>query len=133
MIVQDLDIDFNGYYPEGRKKRMFQEFVSYDRTENYRDYADRGYKHLYEKHHECNNKKGALCREFCMSELNTKVNCKRDDVYQLENEEMCCNNVKVNYYKLSQFFEQRRKLDLKMKVNAFNTLIPDLYYLLTKK
>ena len=37
---------------------------------------------------------------------------------------MSCNNVNVNYYKLSQFYEQRSELDLKMKVNLFNTLIP---------
>ena len=36
---------------------------------------------------------------------------------------MSCDNVNVNYYKLSQFYEQRSELDLKMKVNAFNTLI----------
>ena len=48
----------------------------------------------------------------------------QDDVYQLENKEMSCDNVNVNYYKLSQFYEQRSKLDSKMKANAFNNLIP---------
>ena len=37
---------------------------------------------------------------------------------------MSCENVNVNYHKLSQFYEQRSELDLRMKVNAFNTLIP---------
>ena len=127
-VVQDIDVDFdvnsNGYYPKGGKKHMFQEFVIYDKTENYGDYEDRGYKDLYKQHHECNNKKGGLCRQFCMSKLNTKVNYKRDDIYRLENEEMSCDNVNVNHYNLSQFYEQRSELDLKVKMNAFNTLIP---------
>ena len=124
-IVIDFDINSNGYYPKGGKKRMFQEFVIYDKTANHGDYEDRGYKHWYERHHSCNNKNGGLlCREFCTSKLNTKVNYKRDDVYQLENEEMSCDNVNVNYYKLSRFYEQRSELDSKMKTNAFNTLIP---------
>ena len=68
LVVQDIDVDFdvnsNGYYPKGGKKRMFQEFVIYDKTENYGDYEDHGYKHFYKLHHKCNNKKGGLCREF---------------------------------------------------------------------
>ena len=51
-VVQDIDFDFdknsNGYYPKGGKKCMFQEFVIYDKTADYGDYEDHGYKHLYE-------------------------------------------------------------------------------------
>ena len=65
-------------------------------------YEDRGYKHLYEKHHTC--RRNGLCKKFCQTKIceagkysSDSVNYKRDDIYQLENEEMSCDNVNVNY------------------------------------
>ena len=107
-VIQDIDVDFNtisnGYYPKGGKKSTFQEFLIYDKTSGRDCYEDRGYKHLYKSHPCCS---GALCEAFCgKKNLNTRVNYKRDDIHQVENEEMSCDNMNVNYHKLAQFYEQ---------------------------
>ena len=52
------------------------------------------------------------------------MNYKRDDIYQVENEEMSCDNVNVNYHDLCEFYSQRNATDLKLKFNSFTTLIP---------
>ena len=106
----------------GVKKSTFQEFLICDKTFGRDCQEDRGYKHLYERHHFCSG--GASCKAFCGKNECTRVNYKRDDIYQVESEEMPCDNVNVNYHKLAQFYEQRSQIDLKMKVDTFNTLIP---------
>ena len=36
------------------------------------------------------------------------VNYKQDDIFQSENEEMSCDNVNVNYHKLSEFLWSKK-------------------------
>ena len=52
------------------------------------------------------------------------VNYKQDDIFQLENEEMSCDDVNVNHHKLSEFYVQRNAIDVKLKFNSYTTLIP---------
>ena len=49
-------------------------------------------------------------------------------MFQVENEEMSCDNVSVNYSKLIQFYDERNKIDLKQKNDSFTTLIPPPLY-----
>ena len=79
----DMDVDSNGYYPIWCKKEVYQEFVSYDKTDGKDTYGDRSLKHLYEEHHhfQCKGKHG-----YCKSKL-FRTNYKKDDVFQVENEE----------------------------------------------
>ena len=109
----DMDVDSNGYYPIGRKKKFYQEFVSYDKTDG-----------KYEEHHHCRCKgKHGYSKVFCKSKL-FRTNYKKDDVFQVENEEMSCDDLKVTYDTLDKFFCQREEVDMKMKGLSFSTLIP---------
>ena len=94
---------------------------------------DHGYKHLYEKHLSC-KKNRSQCK-FCNSVIccagkaeKRSVNFKKDDMFQVENEEMSCDNVSVNYSRLIQFYDERNKIDLKQKNDSFTTLIPPPLY-----
>ena len=117
--VGNFGVDFsknsNGYYPKNNKKRFFEERAIYSRRVSSETYEDRGHKHLYEKHHSCKKNK-SLCK-FCNSMIcragkteKRSMNFKKDDVYQVENEEMSCENVLVNYSKLIQFMMKEMKL-----------------------
>ena len=75
---------------------------------------------LYEWHHDC--KKKQYC-DFCYEGLR-KMNYKRGDFYQVENEEMSCASVRVSYELLDEFFHERVRLDRNSKDMMFNTSIP---------
>ena len=67
-IDVDLCMDSNGYYPEGGSKKMYSEFVFYDKSLGVSRYEDRGKKHLYEQHHGCKGElKNRYCAVFCAS------------------------------------------------------------------
>ena len=119
-----MDVDSNGYYPTGSRKKVHQEFVSYNKTEGKDMYEDHGLKHLYEEHHHCKcKKKYGYCKAFCKSKL-FRTNYKKDDVFQVENKGMSCGDLNVNYDILDKFFCQREEVDMKMKGLSFSTLIP---------
>ena len=46
-INVDLSTNSNGYYPKGRRKNFFHEFVLYGKTNDKDLYEDCGFKHLY--------------------------------------------------------------------------------------
>ena len=136
-VPETFGVDFkknsNGYYPKKNKKRFLNEQLVYSRRISSETYEDRGYKHLYEKHHSC-KKNRSQCK-FCNSVIcragkaeKRSVNFKKDDMFQVENEEMSCDNVSVNYSKLIQFYDERNKIDLKQKNDSFTTLIPPPLY-----
>ena len=52
------------------------------------------------------------------------VSYKENDLFQLENEEMSCNNVRVNYVNLKRFYDGCNEIDLKLKAKSFTTIIP---------
>ena len=56
------------------------------------------------------------------------INFKKDNVYQVENEEILCGNVSVSYSKLIQFYHERDEIDLMQKNDSFMILIPPLLY-----
>ena len=122
--VGNFGVDFlknsNGYYPKKNKKCFCEEHAIYSRRVSSETYEDRGRKHLYEKHHSCKKNK-SLCK-FCNSMIchagkteKHSMNFKKDDLYQVENEEMSCENVSVNYSKLIQFYDERNEIDLMQK------------------
>ena len=43
------------------------------------------------------------------------MNFKKDDMFQVENEQMSCDNVSVNYSKLIQFYDEKNKIDFEAK------------------
>ena len=117
----DLLKNSNGYYPKKNKKRFFQERVIYNRRVSSEMYEDHSRKHLYEKHH--SYKKNTSICTFCNSMIcgagkteKRSMNFKKDNVYQVENEEMSCENVSVNYSKLIQFYDERNEIDLMQKM-----------------
>ena len=123
-IDVDLCMDSNGYYPEEGSKKMYSEFVFYDKSLGVSRYEDRGKKHLYEQHHGC---KGELtnryCDVFCASRLSL-TNYKQNDMFQVKNEEMVCGDVPMDYELLDNFFGKRNDTDFRSKVLSFSTLIP---------
>ena len=123
-IDVDLTTDSNGYYSEGASKRMYNKFVFYDKSLRASRYEDCGKKHLYEQHHGC---KGELtnryCGAFCASQL-SHTNYKQNDVFQVENEEMVCGDVPMDYELLNNFFGEHNDADFRSKVLSFSTLIP---------
>ena len=111
----DLDMESEGYHPVGGCKDMYSKFVVYDKTCDAHRYKDCGMKHLYESHHLCRGaKEGKYCNLFCTSHLSS-MNFKKDDMYQVENEEMVCTDTEVNYGQLDSFFvrEMRQTCILK--------------------
>ena len=80
------------------------------------EYEDRGYKHLYEAHHDCF---GIDC-EFRKSILMQPHDLSN---FFVENEEMCCEDVSVNYDKLHELNCERSQLDERSK-DFPSTLIP---------
>ena len=138
-VVDSFGVDFlsnsNGYYPKGGRKVLFEECLTSGKRASSETYEDCGYKHLYEKHHSW--RRNGLCEKFCQTKIceagkysNDSVNYKRDNIYQLENEEMSCDNVNINYHDLCEFYSQRNAIDLKLKFNSFTTLISLLYILM---
>ena len=136
-VPETFGVDFsknsNGYDPKKRKKCFFEEQVIYSRGISSETYEDRGYKHLYEKHHSC-KKNRSQCK-FCNSVIcragkaaKRSVNFKKDDMFQVENEEVSCDNVSVNYSRLIQFYDERNKVGLKQKNDLFTTFIPPPLY-----
>ena len=123
-IDVDLCMDSNGYYPEGGSKKMYSEFVFYDKSLGVSRYEDRGKNHLYEQHHGC---KGELtnryCGVFCASQL-SHTNYKQNDMFQVENEEMVCGDVPMDYELLDNFFSECNDTNFRSKVLSFSTLIP---------
>ena len=123
-IDVDLTTDSNGYYPKEASKRMHSEFVFYDKSLGASRYEDHGKKHLYEQYHGC---KGELmnwyCGVFCASRL-LHTNYKQNDLFQVENEEMFCGDVLVDYKLLDNFFGECNDIDFRSKVLSFSTLIP---------
>ena len=51
------------------------------------------------------------------------VNYKEDDLFQLENEKMSCDNMFVDYSKVKEFYDERNEIDVKMKGDSL-TLLP---------
>ena len=95
--------------------------MTYGKRVSSETYEDHRYKHLYEKHHM--RRRNGLCKKFYQTKIceagkysRDSVNYKRDDIYQLENEEMSCDNVNVNYHDFCEFHSQRNAIDLKLKV-----------------
>ena len=91
-------------------------------------YKDRGYKRLYEKHHDCHHEDSCF---YCTSTLCDKgktnhhaVNYKERDLYQVENEEMSRMDININYDKLRDFYDEQHKIDRELKIDSFTTLIP---------
>ena len=135
--VGNFGVDFsknsNGYYPKKNKKCFFEEGAIYSRRVSSETYEDCSHKHLYEKHHSCKKNK-SLCK-FCNSMIchagkteKRSMNFKKGEVYLVENEEMSCENVSVNYSKLIQFYNERNEIDLMQKNDSFTTLIPPPLY-----
>ena len=56
------------------------------------------------------------------------INFKKYDVYQVENEEMSCENISVSYSTLIQFYDERDEIHLVQKNDSFMILIPLLLY-----
>ena len=112
--------------PKKIKKCFYKEYTVYNRNGGNDVYEDRGYKHLLENHHSCGKAKGKKC-PICDSFISSK-NCsivyKKDDMYEVENEEMSCDNVSVNYSELVEFFNERTNIDVLQKQESFTTLIP---------
>ena len=123
-IDVDLTADPNGYCPEGASKRMYSEFVFYDKSLGASRYEDHGKKHLYKEHHGC---KGELmnryCGVLCASRL-SHTNYKQNDVFQVKNEEMVCGDVPVDYELLDNFFGEHNDTDFRSNISSFSTLIP---------
>ena len=114
----DLSSELNGHYPG--VKGHYMEHVVYDENFNGFLYEDRGVKHLYQEHHDCD---GLFCDKFCKEHLDGG-NHKMNDVFQLENEEMVCVDSPVNYDKLHQMHVERNSIDKNLKKFAQSTLIP---------
>ena len=59
-IVKEFHVDlFNnsvGYVPQNSPKKLMKEIMIYDKSIDKDCYEDRGYKHLYEGHHDCYKK-----------------------------------------------------------------------------
>ena len=110
--------------PRGGSKKMYSEFVFYDKSLGVSKYEDHGKKHLYKQHHGC---KGELtnkyCGVFCASRL-SHMNYKQNDMFQVENEEMVCGDVPMDYESLDNFFSECNDTDFRSKVLSFSTLIP---------
>ena len=131
-VTDNFGVDFstnsNGYYLKGGNKTLFEEHAIYGKITRIESYEDRGYKHLYEKNHLC---RGSRVCKICQKRMCEGGKCKdesmiykQDNIFQLENEEMSCDNVNVNYHKLSEFYGQRNAIDVKLKFNSYTTLIP---------
>ena len=52
----------NGYYPKSSKKVLFEEHAVYSKRVCKETYENRGFKHLYERHHSCSGK--SSCKFF---------------------------------------------------------------------
>ena len=63
------------------------------------------------------------CDVFCASRL-SHMNYKQNDMFQVENEEMVCGDVPMDYELLDNFFGERSDTDFRSKVLSFSTLIP---------
>ena len=126
-VVKDYHINLMnnsvGYVPTDSPKRLTKEYVVYDKSGDKVCYEDRGFKHLYESHHDCYKKK--YCEGFCLDRMSrAKTSYKRCDYYQVENEEMSCSTVRVDYGMLDKFLNERSSLDKDSKDMLFNTMIP---------
>ena len=64
-ISIDVDKELFGYFPG--VKGFYSEHVKYDKYLDGFKYEDRGVKHLYDKHHGCNE--GKYCEQFCLATL----------------------------------------------------------------
>ena len=80
------------------------------------------------RNHSC---RGSRVCKFCQKKMcegvkykDESVNYKQNDIFQLENEEMSCDNVDVNYHKLPEFYGKKNAIDVKLKFNSYTTLIP---------
>ena len=65
-------------------------------------YEDRGYKHLYEEHHDCDGESCFGCKKVLCETSKSNYRCvnhKERALYQVENEEMSCMDVNVSYDK----------------------------------
>ena len=131
-VLNSSGVDFSsnssGYYPKSSKKVLFEEHTVYSKRVCKETYEDRGFKHLYEKHHSCSGKSsckycnGVIC-EMGKSSKHS-VNYKEADLFQLENEEMPCDNMFMDYSKIKDFYDEHNEIDVKMKCDSFTTLIP---------
>ena len=131
-VLDSFGIDFssnsNGYCPKSSKKVLFEEHAVYSKRVCKETYEDRGFKHLYKRHHSCSSKSsckfcnGVICERGKSSKRS--VNYKEDDLFQLENEEISCDNMFVDYSKVKEFYDERNETDVKMKGDSFTTLIP---------
>ena len=84
---------------------MFEERAVYSKQVSKETYEDRGFKHLYGKHHECMGKDCLFCNSVIGKSGESSchsVNYKENDSFQLENEEMSCDNVHVDYANLKR-------------------------------
>ena len=65
-VMKDFHVDlFNnlvGYVPRNFLKKLMKDYVIYDKSTDKDCYEDRGFKHLYEGHHDC--KKKQYCEYF---------------------------------------------------------------------
>ena len=115
----DRDRESNGYYP-GVKGSYIEQFV-HNKYCDSPQYEDRSIKHLYEQHHRCTE--SGPCERFCRMRL-IEGNHKRDDLFNLKNEEMVCTECPVNYDKLQELYVERGSIDEKQKAFAYSMLIP---------
>ena len=102
-------LNSKGCYPQPLKKGFFKESVVYSRHIAKETYEDRGYKHLYEKRHDCHEDSCFYCTSTLCDKGKTNhhpVNYKERDLYQVENEEMSCMDINVNYDKLRDFYDE---------------------------
>ena len=118
-ISVDLDKESFGYFPG--VKGFYSKHVKYNKYLDGFKYEDCGVKHLYEKHHGCNE--GKYCEQFCCSTL-TQCSHKQNDMFQLENEEMICTDCTMDYDQLSEMYFERSHIDENQKAHAYSTLIP---------
>ena len=65
--------------------------------------------------------KESIVNNFATS---TQCNHKRNDMFQLENEEMVCADCTVDYDQLSEAYFERSGIDKNQKVHTYSTLIP---------
>ena len=119
-------LNSKGYYPQLSKKGFLKESVVYSRHVAKEMYQDCGYKHLYEKHHDCCEDPWFYCTSTLCDKGKTNrhaVNYKERDLYQVENGKMSCMDINVNYDKLRDFYDEQNKIDIELKIDSFTTLI----------